>query len=1168
MSPHAAPGGAHEDMSWSALGRRAPRDVMVGDRGGWGGGVRRRAPQGGPAGAVRVDGASCASTFRELDDAFLQKQTKIWLGEVLHLWFDETVLVADLLADGELLYRISKVIWKRLLKKNREQLTQSKVYIYERPSFGRSHGKYMPYLKVDSFLKICQILGLAGIDMFTPSDVVEKRNVRKVCICIRSASKKSNMMHLNVPDFDIVTYTISMPNYIVGGIRRSLEQPQYSSSGSSGYSPPDSSKALQQQASFWKGFLLFLMHLLNIYSRNIYFSQIIFGGQNNKHGDTNYDSDEAESRPSVLEPEDSVDEDNFAAVLSPPKEEIEGYGESGHDMDEEKSLAESVGSLNFDVMDSESMDSTPQNHDKESYSTHSATDQCSISRTAKCSLSSEEADSISSYLAFESGKNDSELNAHPVADSEWVYDGKAKSLDHSIQGNGETLVDHPKKESADLQKDTGTINLHCDALACDRESVCSSCGELMRHGLNGEPSDLSKSPMVSEDAVNNIEPSLTGMTNDSTCEELNPEFSYRYQMEGSQPGDKPVDSDGIAKPPQVPEDDAPKSGKGVLKSVAGGIITLAGAVFFMVHLRRSKERNFTRVIPSLPEKSIQSDSRAKNMDNEKAPAVYPGAQLKSSLGNSLSTAAVEHRRNMEWLLLCTMLVLASLLPVSASNREGDVLLDMKLTLNATDNQLADWNPVHVTPCTWSHIIYDENNSVVQVSLLGNKITGGITEQFGNLSRLIGLYLEDNLLVGAIPASLGQLSNLQYLILSQNNLDGSIPDTLANMSSLIEIFSGNDLTCGPNFLHPCASTSNVPYQGLSHDPKIGIVVGPAGGVMGLLIVGAVFIFCNGRTISHLSEVYADVPDDIQRTAFGQLKRFAWQELEVAIDNFSERNILGRGGFGQVYKGMLPDGTMIAVKRSDCGNPGGEAALREVELISVAVHRNLLRLIGLCTTQTERLLVYPFMQNLSVAYRLREFKPGEPVLDWSARKRVARGTARALEYLHEQCNPKIIHRDVKAANVLLDEGFEPVVGDFGLAKLVDVRISSVTTKICGTLGHIAPECLLTGKFSERTDVYGYGVMLLELVTGKRAADFPNLVEEDDVLFLDHVVQLHREGSLDTIVDRNLKNNYARQEVEEMVQIALPIQRTARLCPRLFECSRGRAWPSDGRSVNRLW
>jgi serine/threonine protein kinase len=137
---------------------------------------------------------------------------------------------------------------------------------------------------------------------------------------------------------------------------------------------------------------------------------------------------------------------------------------------------------------------------------------------------------------------------------------------------------------------------------------------------------------------------------------------------------------------------------------------------------------------------------------------------------------------------------------------------------------------------------------------------------------------------------------------------------------------------------------------------------------------------------------------------------------------------------------------------------------------------------------------------------ELKPGESVLDWATRKRVALGTARGLEYLHEQCDPKIIHRDVKAANILLDGDFEAVVGDFGLAKLVDVRRTNVTTQIRGTMGHIAPEYLSTGKSSEKTDVFSYGIMLLELVTGQRAIDFSRLEDQDDVLLLDHVRQSH--------------------------------------------------------------
>lgn len=534
-------------------------------------------------------------------------------------------------------------------------------------------------------------------------------------------------------------------------------------------------------------------------------------------------------------------------------------------------------------------------------------------------------------------------------------------------------------------------------------------------------------------------------------------------------------------------------------------------------------------------------------------------------------------------LLFAVLALASLHSFVLPDAQGDALFSLRASLISSSDQLKDWNQNQVNPCTWSNVNCDSNNNVISVTLSnmglrgtlspkvgnlktlqtltlqGNGITGEIPKEFGNLISLATLNLENNNLTGEIPSSLGNLKKLQFLTLSQNNLSGSIPDSLSSLSTLINLqlasnalsgqipdqlfhvpkynFTGNNLNCGINLPHHCASDTDS--SGSSNKPKLGIIVGVVGGLIILLFGGLLYIICKRRHKGYKREVFVDVAGEVdRRIAFGQLKRFSWRELQLATENFNEKNVLGQGGFGKVYKGVLSDTTKIAVKRlTDYESPGGESAFqREVEMISVAVHRNLLRLIGFCTTPTERLLVYPFMQNLSVAYRLREIKPGEAVLDWPTRKRVALGTARGLEYLHEHCNPKIIHRDVKAANVLLDEDFEAVVGDFGLAKLVDVRKTNVTTQVRGTMGHIAPEYLSTGKSSERTDVFGYGIMLLELVTGQRAIDFSRLEEEDDVLLLDHVKKLEREKRLDAIVDGNLDSSYNIQEVEMMIQVAL--------------------------------
>lgn len=175
--------------------------------------------------------SSAETSFRELDDVFLQTQTRIWLGEVVQVRFDEEITIADLLADGQLLFEVSKVVWK-MLPSDCVGTKFSEACGNEPTAPGKSGWRYMAYSNVDSFLKICKILGLTGVDLFSPSDVVEKGDTRRVCMCIRSLSKKARSKHLSIPDFDVVSYTIAMPTDMVGYIRRTLEQSQCSTSSS------------------------------------------------------------------------------------------------------------------------------------------------------------------------------------------------------------------------------------------------------------------------------------------------------------------------------------------------------------------------------------------------------------------------------------------------------------------------------------------------------------------------------------------------------------------------------------------------------------------------------------------------------------------------------------------------------------------------------------------------------------------------------------------------------------------------------------------------------------------------------------------------------------------------------------------------------------------------
>ncbi|GER49671.1 calponin-2 [Striga asiatica] len=191
---------------------------------------------------------SAESSFRELDEVFLQTQTRIWLGEVLCTRFEEELNLSDLLQDGEILFDVSKVVWNLLLVKCMELRHLKHKY----GPFGsrKSSGRYRPYSNVDSFIKICKIMGLGGIDLFSPSDVVEKRNIRKVCICIRALSMKARSKQLSVPDFDMVVYSVTMPKNMVDIIRKSLESSQCTVSSSSSYSSRNVSQTKAKQKKF------------------------------------------------------------------------------------------------------------------------------------------------------------------------------------------------------------------------------------------------------------------------------------------------------------------------------------------------------------------------------------------------------------------------------------------------------------------------------------------------------------------------------------------------------------------------------------------------------------------------------------------------------------------------------------------------------------------------------------------------------------------------------------------------------------------------------------------------------------------------------------------------------------------------------------------------------
>lgn len=314
----------------------------------------------------------------------------------------------------------------------------------------------------------------------------------------------------------------------------------------------------------------------------------------------------------------------------------------------------------------------------------------------------------------------------------------------------------------------------------------------------------------------------------------------------------------------------------------------------------------------------------------------------------------------------------------------------------------------------------------------------------------------------------------------------------------------------------------------------------GAVAGVVTAGAFFlalfagvlVWVYSNKFKHL-EKSDSLTTDIIKTP----KEFTYKELKSATKCFSSMRIIGHGAFGTVYKGILSDsGDIIAVKRCSHSGQGKDEFLSELSIIGTLSHRNLVRLQGWCHEKGEILLVYDLMPNGSLDKALFESRI---LLPWHHRRKILKGVASALSYLHEECENQVIHRDIKASNIMLDEGFNAKLGDFGLARKIEHDKSPDPTVAAGTMGYLAPEYLQTGRATDKTDVFSYGAVVLEVASGRRPIEkdvngvgklgvSSNLVE--------WVWGLHREGRLLMAADNRLGSQYDEGEMRRVLLVGL--------------------------------
>ncbi|CAN0929390.1 LRR receptor-like serine/threonine-protein kinase RPK2 [Linum grandiflorum] len=442
-----------------------------------------------------------------------------------------------------------------------------------------------------------------------------------------------------------------------------------------------------------------------------------------------------------------------------------------------------------------------------------------------------------------------------------------------------------------------------------------------------------------------------------------------------------------------------------------------------------------------------------------------------------------------------------------------------------------------------------------LNLAGNELNGTVPFDLGsNCQFLEHIDLSRNLLVGSIPSSLANCRRLKTISLSSNSLTGRIPSEFVQLRQLraLEVDEGFAVTSGSSNVRRVLSAADVSLRyaspenrseshvensstGAAGNDGMGPIeiasVASASAIVSVLVLLVIMFFYLRKRAPNARVQVSEPKEIIEFADIGV--PLLYEEIVLATENFSMRNCIGNGGFGATYKAEIAPGTLVAVKRLAVGrfNQGVQQFHAEIKALGTMKHPNLVTLLGFHASESEMFLIYNYLPGGNLESFIRERSVS--TVRWKTLHKIALDIARALTYCHDQ---RILHRDVKPSNILLDDALNAYLSDFGLARLLGTSETHATTGVAGTFGYVAPEYAMTCRVSEKADVYSYGVVLLELISDKKALDPSFSSQEDGFNIVSWACMLLRNGRAKEVFTSGLWELSPHDDLVEMLHLAV--------------------------------